>query len=118
MGLFFNKFGIMSKDEGRKMVVDCVNEFLREINSDPKMQPFLITNPFTALNVEIHIYVYTSDKKDLFYPNIRVFTAARGKIRYATKTPEIKFGYYTDEEESFEEAVQIVEARDKKNKSL
>jgi hypothetical protein len=118
MGLIFNRFGKMSKDEGRKMMVDCMNEFLKEINSDPKMQPFLITKPFTALNVSVVVFIYTDDRKNVFYPDIMIFGATRGKIQYLTKTPEIKFGYYTDEEESFEEAVQIVEAQDKENKSL
>jgi hypothetical protein len=118
MGLFFNKFGKVSKDEGRKMMVDCVNEFLKEINSDPKMQPFLITKPFTALNVQIMIIVYSSDGRTIFYPDINVFSAARGKINYYTSSPDQKFGHFTEEEEPFEEAVQIVEAQDKENKSL
>jgi len=113
IGLLFNKFGKMSKDEGRKVTVDSVNLLLNEINSDPQLQPFLIEKPFTLSNVEIVIFIYTSEVKDIFFPDIRVFAARRGKIRYSTSSPDQKYGYYTEEEETFEEAMRIIEAQNK-----
>jgi hypothetical protein len=118
MSLFFNKFESLSKDEGRKVIVDSVNEFLKEINSDPKMQPFLLVKPFSVNNIQIEIYVYTNEAKTIFYPNINVFSANRGKINYYTSSPDKKFGHYTEEEEPFEEAVKIVEAQNKRNDPL
>ena len=113
IGLLFNKFGKMSKDEGRKTIIDCVNVLLNEINSDPKLQPFLINKPFTINNVRIVIVVFTSEGKDIFYPDIRVFSAFGGKINYSTKSPDHKYNYYTREEETFEEAMRIIEAQNK-----
>src|ERR1700733_11727937 len=113
IGLLFNKFGKLSKDEGRKVTIDCMNVLLNEINSDPKLQPFLINKPFTFFNVEIMIIVFTSEGKDIFYPDIRVFSAFGGKIQYFTKSPDHKYNYYTREEETFEEAVRIIEEQNK-----
>jgi len=113
IGLDFNRFGKMSKDEGRKIIIDCVNVLLNEINSDPKLQPFLIDKPFTINNVRIVIIVFTSEGKDIFYPDIRVFSAFGGKINYSTKSPDHKYNYYTREEETFEEAMRIIEAQNK-----
>ena|ERR1700722_625521 len=36
IGLYFNKYGKISKDEGRKLLVHCVNLFLKELNKDDK----------------------------------------------------------------------------------
>src|ERR1700733_737299 len=113
IGLLFNKFGKMNKDEGRKTIIDCVNVLLNEINSDPKLQPFLINKPFTINNVRIVIIVFTSEGKDIFYPDIRVFSAFGGKINYSTKSPDHKYNYYTREEETLEEAMRIIEAQNK-----
>src|ERR1700733_4953817 len=113
IGLLFNKFGKMSKDEGRKTIIDCVNVLLNEINSDPKLQPFLINKPFTINNVRIVIVVFTSEGKDIFYPDIQVFSAFGGKINYSTSAPDQKYGYYTQEYETFEEAMRIIEAQNK-----
>src|ERR1700733_4592578 len=111
IGLLFNKFGKMNKDEGRKTIIDCVNVLLNEINSDPKLQPFLINKPFTFFNVEIMIIVFTDEGKDIFYPDIQVFAFFCGKVHYSTNSPGHKYGHYTEEKETFEEAVRIIEAQ-------
>src|ERR1700733_1214182 len=111
IGLLFNKFGKMSKDEGRKTIIDCVNVLLNEINSDSQLQPFLIEKPFTLSNVEIMIIVFTDEGKDIFYPDIQVFAFFCGKVHYSTNSPGHKYGHYTEEKETFEEAVRIIEAQ-------
>ena len=113
IGLHFDRFGKLSKEEGRKVIVDCINVLLNEINSDTKLQPYLINKPFTVSNVDIVIIVFTSDQKSVFYPDINVFSTMKGKINYSTKSPDQKFGHYTEEEETFEEALQIVEQQNK-----
>ena len=115
IGLHFNRFGKLNKDEGRKIIIGCVKTLLNEINSDPKLQPFLINKPFTINNITIVMIVFTSERKDVFFPDIEVFAASRGKISYSTSSPDQKYGYYTEEEETFEEAVRIVEQQNKEN---
>ena len=117
IGLHFVRYGTLSKDEGRKMVIESVKELLNEINSDPKLQPFLLYKPFTAQNVSLDILIFTSDGKNVFYPDINIFSAVRGKIKFFTKIPEREFGYFTEEEETFEEALRIVEAQNQENQS-
>jgi hypothetical protein len=108
IGLYFAKVNPMSKEEGREIIVDCVNTLLNAINSDPQIQPFLKKIPFTASDIKIKIFIFTAEGKDVFYPEIQVFSATNGKIYYSTNAPNHN-GYYTEESETFEEAVKIVE---------
>ncbi len=111
MGLNFQVFRVLSKSEGRKMLIDSVNELLKEINTLSELQSFLNPAPFSPLNVEIHIFDYQPDGKDVYYPNIVAFTAYKGNLRYKTKIPENEFGYYTKESETYEEALSIVNSQ-------
>jgi hypothetical protein len=113
IGLRFNKFGRLSKEEGRKMIVDCLNVLLTDINSEPEIQQFLINKPFTIANVEIGIVILTNEGKNIFYPDVCVFSAFGGKIYYSTNSSDHESGYYTRESETFEEAVKIVESQNK-----
>ena len=116
IGLCFNRYGKLSRDEGRRIIVDSLDIFLNEINSDYKLQPFLINKTFTINNVEITIVISTSEGKEIFYPDVSVFSAHGGKIYYSTYTQDQKF-VYTRESETFEEALRIVEAQNQENQS-
>lgn len=112
MGIDFQIFRVLSKDEGREILTDCVEELLKEINSTPELQRFLNPSPFMPANVQIHIYDYQSDRSNLYYPNFVVFSAHDGIVQYKTKVPEMEFGYYTNEKEPYEEAVRIVRSQE------
>lgn len=115
IGLTFRHLGKITKDEGRKMLIDCVNTLLHEINSDPELQPYLLKKPFLPSDVWITIFPVLSDGTPIFYPDIRVFSSVRGKISYDTKSPDKEYGYFTEEKESFDEALRILEEQDKKS---
>ena len=113
MGLNYDHFGKITKDEGRKMIIDSVNTFLQEINSDPKLQKYLLKKPFLPADVWIMIFPFSIDGTDIFYPDIVVISAVQGKIFYKTKSPDQEYGYFTEEEEIFDEALRILEEQDK-----
>ena len=111
IGLGFIKKGIIDKDTGRKMIIDCTYELLNEINSDAKLQEFLLVRPFTGENIDISIHIVKENGDRVYYPNVIFFSAYKGKIHFDTKSPEMEFGYKTEESETFEEAVKIVESQ-------
>lgn len=113
IGLSFQLLQIISKEDGRKMLVDCVEELLKEINSNPKLLPYLNPSPFTAASVTVAIYVYHKNGTDPSYPNIGIFSVRDGIVEYITQTPETraKYQYYTTEKESYEEALKIVRSQ-------
>ena len=116
LGLSFQIFKTLSKDEGRKLLIDCSQEFLKEIHSDPAMQDY-IPLEFTASNIEMIICAAQSDGQTVFYPDIRIFALSKGTVQYLTKSPEQEYGFFTREEETFEEALHIVEAQNQENQS-
>ena len=135
MGVRFQSFERSSIEEARKMEVWGVQKFLELINSHPKIRPFLEEYPFTPKRVKVSISFRT--KKGLQYTDgspAFVFTA-NGRIYYrsAAMVTRMSVGganltdsnnpkYYppkeeTDlelidlDEESFEDAVKIIEAQ-------
>ena len=107
MGLWFQLQGPVSKEE-RRILVDSVQEFLHQINTHPDFRQFMYAYPFTPENVDITFFVSDKDRRGVFYPDIAVFSGSRGKINYKTNSPDSKYGYYTDDEETWEEALQEV----------
>lgn len=113
VGLHFEMFRIVSKDESRKMLVDCVEEMLKEINSNPQLQPYLQPSPFTVANIEIAIFIRHPDGQYAYHPDLGILTVRGGVIRYSTDIPEMrhKYGFYTEEKESYEDALKIVQSQ-------
>jgi len=111
MGLEFHLSRAMDKDEARAMLIDCVQEFLEDINKDQTIRKYLQVYPFDTEHIEITIFMRTPEEGTLYYPDFSVVTARRGKIMYYAKDQEKEFGYKTKEEESFEDAVKIVQSQ-------
>jgi hypothetical protein len=109
IGTRFQLFRIVSKEEGRKILVDSTEELLKNINSNPALLPHLKPSPFTDKNVQVVVFVYQKDGGDNYHPDITVLSMMEGEIEYRTKSPEKKYGYYTVEKETYEEAKKIVE---------
>lgn len=115
MGLEFQVFRLVGKDEGRKMLIDCIGEFLKEINSNSKLLPHLQPSPFTVANIQISIYVYHPNGTSVKDPEIAVFSTRDGIIQFGTDTQKegYEYGYIVYQKESYEEALKIVEAQNK-----
>lgn len=114
IGMYFRILRVLNKDEGREILINSVEELLKEINSDPKLKPYLSVFPFDINNVEIKIFSYYPDVRPAYYPDTGVFAAAKGKIRFSSFSQEQKSGYYTNEEETYEEALKIVNSTESK----
>jgi len=113
ISLSFIVLRVLSKNEGRKMLIRCAEELLKAINSNEQLLPYLLPSPFSITNIEMTLFIYHPDGKEALYPNISIFTVRNGKVMYKTDTPELKnkYGYFTEEEESYDEAVKIVQSQ-------
>ena len=105
--LFIRQKGPVSLEEGRKMIVDCVEEFISAYNSNPRVRPFLYNSPFGPKNFSISIIYYNENLGEIFFPDITVFSASRGEVGYCTNDPEKEFGYKTEVYEPYEEALAL-----------
>lgn len=107
----------ISKDDARKLILTIHDELLAEINHDVELKPYLKFYPFTSENVDIKVYFRNKDRSDVFYPYIRAASIAKGKLIFATKDPEEKYGYKTWDEETYKEAVAIVNEQERSSSS-
>jgi hypothetical protein len=108
MGFRFQIFRAVEKKEARAMVVDCLQEFLKEVNENKEIRPYLKNYPFDIKDLEVIIFIGTPDYGTFYHPNLAVVSAYMGKIRYSTKDPFDKYNYKSEEVETFEEAVKIL----------
>ncbi|MFQ5730230.1 MAG: hypothetical protein ACE5GN_07705 [Waddliaceae bacterium] len=109
MGLCFQIRRPVPKDEGRKLLIDCAEELLSQINSHPDFRQFMHEYPFTIKNIDIHMYVSEETGGTIYHPNIAVFSLSNGNLCYSTNTPENRYIFFSREKETYEEAVRIVE---------
>jgi hypothetical protein len=109
IGVRFQMLRQLSKEEGRKILVDSAQELLHEINSNLELQPYLDPFPFEIKNVEVVFFVYAENGRDLSHPDITDFDLRRGVIEYTTLSRENRNRAYSTETESYEEALRIVQ---------
>ena len=95
-------------EEARKDIVEIVSKYLQEINQKKELRPFLRNYPFTTKNVEIIFFVMTAKAGNVPDGALHIIEAMNGKISYyiAPFIPQRK----PILEETFEEAVQKVQA--------
>jgi hypothetical protein len=114
VGINFQMYRPMDRDEVRYRLVDCVEELLKAINEDEEIRPFLKNYPFTTNNIKIAIFMSDPDGRRLYDPNIDVASiSSSDKIYYYTKAPNVPM-YKNEYEESYEEALSIVKSDPKK----
>lgn len=94
----------------RKLLVDCVEEYLLEINSNEKIRPYLHNYPFTPKNIEIEIGFYNPDGSEVASGQINLASAREGKMFYYVDYPE-KCTLKAIYEETYEDALKEVSSQ-------
>ena len=118
LSLSFNSYENLSKDQLRKITLDFIEKLLNNINSNSDIQPFLVKRPFTIENVSFFIANYDSKGYQLNDPEIGYSYYSNGKLVYKTYDPEKEFGYKNEFEETYEEALQLVQKGNQNQKNM
>jgi len=69
IALSFQIRRILSQDEARCLIVDCVEELLKAFNENEKIRPNLLNYPFTPANLDLRIFISSPDGSDVYYPD-------------------------------------------------
>ncbi len=101
---------VLQKEEGRRLLVDCVEELAAAANSHPELKNYFLDDKFGPEHAEITLFTCQPDGKEVYFPDIAVFSARMGYIRYRTVDKENPNGYWTREDETFPQAMAILEA--------
>ncbi|MFA6502133.1 MAG: hypothetical protein WCT85_05025, partial [Parachlamydiales bacterium] len=64
---------------GRELIVYCAEEFLKNINSDEKIRPYLKNYPFVSKNIEVSVY---PQNKNNLTDKLEIISFSHGNIRY------------------------------------
>ncbi len=100
----FTVYRKLSKEEARHMLIECLEEFLSDINNNTKLKPHLKNHPFTTKNVGIVFYISDTNGDKLFHPEICVARYSSKDLEFITNDPDQKYKY----KEHYEETLDIV----------
>jgi hypothetical protein len=108
MAMSFECFGEITMEQGRELVIYCVNEYLSAINACEELRPHLIHYPFTPKDIRIKIFICKQDHREVPIGSLAVVGMVKGILDYDIKqsgSPSIRQIH----EESYEEALKILE---------
>lgn len=109
LGISFDKVGPLSKEEGRKIILDSVKELLSAVNSNNELKPYLVKYPLTEENIHVVIFVKDRRGNDVYEPNICAFSISNGNLVYRTLGVKNPNRYKTTTKETYLEALSIVQ---------
>jgi hypothetical protein len=98
----------MNKEEARRMIVNITKELIAFFDSCQELIPYYKNYPLQATNFHIAISAMRRDFSYFGHPYISRVSIRFGKIYYYTYDPENQYQYKTEEEETWEEACEIV----------
>lgn len=96
-------------EEARRLLLTAGNLFLREVNQDEKIRPFLGHHPFKPENIELDIFLKNSDGAELESEKLHVISMRRGELEYMKHDSTTRF-LKTLHSETYEEAMSKLNA--------
>ena len=106
--LNFISYEILSLEGCRKLMFNCIEDFLFEINHDENIRPYLEHYPFTFKDVSICVVFYLQDNDTPYHPNYSCMAFWGGILRYyTTYRSEARYKPETKYEETYEEALKF-----------
>ncbi len=106
MSLSFQRYGSsFTEEEARQLIINCLCDFLEAANLDEDLRPFLKNYPFQAENVDMAIFSFKEDRREMFDPWIGTVSASRGKVSYYTFDELNPYQYKTERTEAYHEAI-------------
>lgn len=117
MGMSFQLFHEVDLIEARKILVYVIIEYLKLINENKNIRPYLHNYPFQPKNVEIRIWMQKPDGQDVPPDKLDYVSSINATLRYYLPD-EPKIG--TEKklyEETYDEALKIVQDEELANQT-
>ena len=99
----------VDKDQGRKIAVECVEKLFKKYNENEQIRPFLKNYPFNTSNIKMYLGFVDKEGDRVDKKYIALITVGNNAVCYSKYDPETKW-FFDDQEESYDEALRIVEA--------
>ena len=78
----FQYFNEITIEEARKLLMDTVNLYLKSINENEGIRPFMDNYPFGPENIEIRIFIYNPNDPKPRADKLRVIKIVDGILKY------------------------------------
>jgi len=101
----------LTLEEARILFVQTANNFLKQVNENEKLRPYLENHPVTIKNLELAIGFFGPHLEDLPPPFISRVASTNDKIFYSTWSKEKDF-YERVKIESWDEALKLIAVED------
>jgi hypothetical protein len=88
LSMSFHLYHEVNLEAARKLIVDSANAYLKEINSNEEIRPYLHEYPFTAANVEVWLWLWKPDRYNLPPEKMSFILASNGEISYYANSPD------------------------------
>jgi hypothetical protein len=105
--LCFDTKEILTKEELRKLVIQCANEMLNPVLVCDEIQQYLVKRPFTIENIEV--IIFNKDKKGSigYAPLISTAQILQGILTYRSFDQDDIFKLKNEYNETYKEAMKI-----------
>lgn len=104
LALAFTYYHDLDMEKGRSLLLYCAHIFLDTINSDQDLRPYLQNYPFVYKNIEIAIFLRSTDRN--LPTSFSWIKLVDDKIKYYQKDP-LSGQYNKVHEETVEEALRF-----------
>ncbi len=106
--LEFQYFHLVNLEESRELLVHAIRTFLKNINDNKELRPYLHNYPFTTKNIEITIWILQPDGHYPPQGDIKCIYLEDGTLKYELVAPEKFTPRPVLHEETYEEALKVL----------
>ncbi len=117
MAISFDFFYEVDIKEARKLLIYANTEYLKTINGSKEIRPYLINYPFTPKDIEIMIWLKEPNGNDISFGKITFLSSYDGVFIYKIATGQGSYSSEKIHQETYEEALKIVEAEELANQT-
>lgn len=114
--LGFNYYKPLDIETGRKFLIIAVETFMAEVNANVAIRRYLDNYPFIPRNIEISIYIYDQNGKNVEPGKLCVLSAQDGLFEYTVCDAQTG-SWTTIHKETYEEALKALEQQDHEKQS-
>lgn len=107
LGLYLECGKVLTRDEGRKMIVECHDDFLQKINTNENFKQHMRDYPFTEENVGMTIFIRPKNQPLVCYPDIGAYSIDSEKVAFITYPPD----YFSGGRSSYDDTEPLEQAR-------
>ena len=104
----FQYFHLVNLEEARALLVYTIQTFLKNINDNKEVRPYLHNYPFTTKNIEIKIFIYQPDGHYPPQGSIQFLVLRNNILSYKLVKPSEFAPWPILKEETYEEALKIL----------